>query len=472
MRRVLSVTSECAPLVKTGGLADVAGALPGAMAGAGWEMRTLLPGYPAVMSALGKTEPVLEITDLFGGDMTVLAGEAGGLDLFVLDAPHLFAREGAIYLGPNGRDWPDNPVRFAALSWVGAEIARGAVEAWVPDLVHCHDWQAGFVPTYLRGHPVPSLITVHNIAFHGLAPAERLAYLRLPPDRFHSRGFEFWGQISALKAGLMDATAITTVSPTYAQELTLPEFGMGLDGVIRERQGVLTGILNGIDLSVWDPQADPHVTPFKTPAAKRANTVRLREVFGLPDNGGPLAAVVSRMTAQKGLDLLLGALPAYLREGGQLVVLGSGDTDLEAAYSDLGREHSGVGARIGYDEQLSHLIFAGADAVLVPSRFEPCGLTQMYGLRYGAVPVVARVGGLADTVIDANDAALRAGVATGIQFVPVTDAALRNALLRMVTLYGDRKVWAKIQRNGMKHPVGWDASAVLYGELYDRLAAA
>ena len=468
-RKVLSVASECAPLVKTGGLADVAGALPAAMAGAGWQMRTLLPGYPAVMKALGKGKAVWEAGDLFGGPGRVLAGRAAGLDLLVVDAPHLYDRPGGIYLGGNGRDWPDNPERFAALSWAAAAIAVGELKGWQPELVHCHDWQAGFAPTYLRGSGIPTLLTVHNIAFHGLAPTGRMASLRLPADQFHSDGFEFWGQISALKAGLVHASAVSTVSPTYARELTTEAFGMGLDGVIRARQGDLSGILNGIDEDVWNPATDPNVIAYKTPAGKKRNKKRLQQTLGLPVEDRPLAVVVSRLSGQKGLDVLLDVAPGFTADGGQLALLGSGDPGLETGFRALSARDSHVGVHIGYDEPLSHLMYAGGDAVLVPSRFEPCGLTQMYGLRYGAVPVVARTGGLADTVIDANDAALRAGVATGIQFATVDGAGLAEALTRLLDLYRDAKTWARIQRNGMRHPVGWEMSAAAYGAVYDRI---
>lgn len=473
--RVLSVASECAPLVKTGGLADVAGALPAALAEKGVEMRTLLPGYPAVIAALeGGGDQVGGFDDLFGGPARLLRGRAAGLDLLVIDAPHLFARQGGPYLAPDGRDWPDNPERFAALSWVGAHIGAQGAGGWRPQVLHGHDWQAGFLPEYLRQMPHPGLrtvLTVHNIAFTGSADPGRLYGLRLDPRRFHAEAYEFWGAISALKAGLVGADALTTVSPTYAEELMTPEFGMGLDGVMRHRREALTGILNGIDEAAWDPAADPAIRPYSAARGKAANKALLRAEMGLPeDAGGPLCVVVSRMTHQKGLDLLLEALPALLDRGGQLALLGSGDPGLEAAFLHAAG-HPNVAVRIGYDEGLSHRMIAGGDAILVPSRFEPCGLTQLYGLRYGTVPLVALTGGLADTVINASPAALARGVATGIQFAPVTAAALGNALSRLCALYRDRQVWARIQKNAMAQPVGWDQSARAYADLYERLTA-
>ncbi|MFT4013355.1 MAG: glycogen synthase GlgA [Paracoccus sp. (in: a-proteobacteria)] len=474
MMQVLSVTSECAPLIKTGGLADVAGALPGALAQHGVRMRTLLPGYPAVMAALPEPQELARFDDLFGGPARVLAGTAAGLDLLVIDAPHLYARPGGPYLTPEGHDWPDNPERFAALSWVGAHLATHGAGGWRPQVLHGHDWQAGFMTEYLRilgGHDIRTVLTIHNIAFHGITDAGRIWSLRLDPGRFHSGGYEYWGAVSALKAGLIGADALTTVSSRYAEELMTPDFGMGLDGVMRDRRDALTGILNGIDDQVWNPATDPQITPYQTPQGKRANKAALRAEFGLPEAPGPLCVIISRMTHQKGLDLVLEALPELLDRGGQLALLGAGDRGLEQAFRDLAAHHPQVSVRIGYDEALSHRMMAGADAILVPSRFEPCGLTQLYALRYGTVPLVALTGGLADTVINASPAALTRNVATGVQFAPITAEALRNALVTLCKLHSDGKTWSRLQRNAMAQPVGWSQSALAYAQLYDRLTA-
>jgi len=475
LRGVLAVASECAPLVKTGGLADVVGALPAVLAPLGWGIRTLIPGYRRVLASLKKPREVMAIPDLLGHPARILAVQAAGLDLLVLDAPALFDRDGSPYLDAGGNDWRDNDLRFAALCKAAALVALRGLGAWRPEVVHLHDWQAGLVPGYMEalGAPQPSLLTIHNIAFHGLTPADRLAALELPQNGFTLDGFEYYGHISALKAGLTGASALNTVSPTYAQELATEAFGMGLEGVIRKRAPDLCGILNGIDTQAWNPATDPAIHPFTGPAAKAANTRALRAEFGLdPAGTGPLAVVVSRLSDQKGLDLLLAALPALLAGDGQLALLGSGDRRLENAWLTAAAEHPGrVSARIGYDEALSHRLYAGADAVLVPSRFEPCGLTQMYGLRYGAVPVVARTGGLADTVIHANAAALAAGCATGIVHDPQSVPALAAALTQLCTLHADPPVFRRIQKNAMKHPVGWDASAPLYAALYARLAS-
>lgn len=466
MIKVLSVASECVPLVKTGGLADVAGALPGALAAEGIEMRTLLPGYPEVMAEVRNSKEVMTDWDLFGGPATLLACEAAGLSLLVVDAPHLYDRPGNIYLGPDGKDWPDNPERFAALCYMAARVSKEGVDGWVPEIVHGHDWQAGLFPEYLGKNDRPgTVMTIHNIAFHGLAAPGKLETLRLDPHRFTRDGFEYWGKISALKAGLMRVDRLTTVSQTYAEELMTPEFGMGLEGVMRLRRDDLTGIVNGIDGDVWGPSTDAEIAPYSTPKGKFKNKQILQKELGLEPSDGPLCVVISRQTQQKGLDLLLEAMHVLLERGGQLAILGTGDPALQAAFRAETRNPN-VKVHIGYDEGRSHRMIAGGDAILVPSRFEPCGLTQLYGLRYGTIPLVALTGGLADTVINASPAALAMGVANGIQFNPITADSLRNALARLCDLYADKPTWEKMQRNAMKQPVGWETSAKAYAELY------
>ena len=480
--KVLSVASECVPFVKTGGLADVVGALPGALAEKGVDMRVLLPGYEPVIAALGRHATVAEEEDLFGGTARLLAGEAAGLRLFVLDAPHLYARDGGPYLGPDGADWPDNPQRFAALSWVGAFLARAGAGGWRPDVLHAHDWQAGFAPTYLRGMGggAATVQTVHNIAFTGPADAALLGALRLDPADYTPERLEFYGRISALKAGLVEADRVTTVSPTYARELATPAFGMGLDGVIRARGADMRGILNGIDTHLWNPARDPHLpepydappeAPGATPRGKAAARAALIAEMGLDAEApGPLLVAVTRLSEQKGLDLLADALPGLLARGGQLALLGSGAPEIEARFVALAAGEPRVAVRIGYDEALAHLIIAGGDAIAVPSRFEPCGLTQMYGLRYGTLPVVARTGGLADTVIEASHAARLVGAGTGFLHAPGDAADLAAALSRMCDLWADRDGWAAVARTAMAHPVGWGPSADAYAALYAEIA--
>jgi starch synthase len=474
--RVLSVASECAPLVKTGGLADVVGALPTALASENIETRLLLPGYPSVMESVAQGETIYEDPGLFGGPARIVAARASGLDLILIDAPHLYARQGNIYLGPDGRDWPDNPERFAALSWVAARIGAEGAGTWQPHVIHAHDWQGGLVPEYLHytGNPkrVRTVLTVHNIAFHGLADPQRIGALRLSRNRYTREGFEFWGRISTLKAGLVGADRLTTVSPTYATELMRDEFGMGFDGVMRQRRAVLSGILNGIDEATWNPTIDTCIpSPYEGPQGKEVNTHALRNELGLPPASGPLCVVVSRLTEQKGLDLLLECLPSLLARGGQLAVLGSGERWMEDAFRNAARDDN-VAVRIGYDEALAHRLIAGGDAIIVPSRFEPCGLTQLYGLRYGTIPIVALTGGLADTVINASPAGLAAGVATGIQFHPITSDALHDALDRLCDLHADRETWHCMQINAMHQPVGWAQSARAYAALFRDLVPA
>lgn len=469
--RVLSVASECVPLVKTGGLADVVGALPGALAPLGWDMRVLMPAYRPIRALAADWPEVWYEGGLWGGEGRVRMGRVEGMTVLLLDAPHLFDRDGGPYSGPGG-DWWDNALRFAALSWVAAQIARHGIGDWVPDVLHAHDWQAGFAPAYLTyagPRSCGSVLTIHNIAFQGWAAASQIGDLRLPPGEFHPGALEYYGGLSSLKAGLVTADRITTVSPTYAAELMRPEFGMGLQGVISARAASVSGILNGVDTDIWDPTGE--VEPYS--AADLSGKARARAAlcaeFGL-DVPGPLAIVVSRLTDQKGIDLLAQVIPDFVKGGGGLLVLGSGDPALEAAMRGLQSRFAGrVAVRIGYDERLSHRMFAGGDAVLVPSRFEPCGLTQMYGLRYGTLPVVSLVGGLADTVIHASPAALARGVATGIQFHPTDATAFGQAMRQLLALHADRQTWGRLQANAMAQPVDWGASAAEYAALYEGL---
>ncbi|MEJ6396489.1 glycogen synthase GlgA [Yoonia sp. 208BN28-4] len=473
MKRVLSVTSECVPLIKTGGLADVAGALPAALRDHGWDMRTLLPAYRGLIAKTKAKKTVWSSDDLFGGPAKVFMAKVDGAEMLLLDAPHLYDRAGGPY--GDGVDFVDNAERFAALSWVAAEIAQnGLTDGWTPQVLHAHDWQAGLAPAYLRfaNSDVKTVMTVHNIAFQGVTPAHKLDDLKLPHDAFHPDILEYWGQVSTLKAGLVTADAITTVSPTYAEELMRPDFGMGLDGVIAARSGDLSGILNGIDDAAWDPDTDPAIVSYsaKKLTGKKKNRAALCKEFGLKGVKGPLAIVVSRLSHQKGLDLLIEAADEFVAKGGGLAILGSGDPWLEGQLQALATRNPGkVGLRIGYDEALSHRMFGGGDAVLVPSRFEPCGLTQLYGLRYGTVPVVAATGGLADTVINANAVAQAAKVSTGIVFQGIDRLGLSRALDKLIALYSDQKGWTAMQKRGMTQDLGWGASSAKYAELYEAL---
>ena len=476
---VLSVVSEVYPLIKTGGLADVAGALPGALADLGVRVRTLVPGYRAVMSALAEPKVIKALPDWFGGPARLLGGVARGLELYVLDAPHLYDRPGGPYGGVDGKEFPDNALRFAALARMGANIGQGFAPRYRPAIVHAHDWQAGLTAAYLQydGGPRPgTVITVHNLAFQGQFDRKLLSALGLPAEALTPDGVEYYGDIGFLKAGVRLSDRITTVSPTYAAEICTPESGMGMDGLLRGRADRLVGILNGVDTEVWNPATDPQITVRYGPhhlEARAGNKAALQTRFGLTvDPAAPVFGVVSRLSWQKGLDLLLEALPTLLAEGGQLALLGSGDAPLEAGFAAAAKAHPGrIGCAFAYDETLAHQIQAGADALLVPSRFEPCGLTQLCALRYGAVPVVARVGGLADTVIDATPMGLASGAATGVQFSPVQTAMLENALRRAATLFRQPQTWGRLQANGMAADVSWTEPAKRYAELYAGLMA-
>ena len=475
--KLLFVASECAPFVKTGGLADVIGAVPKALNALGADVRILIPAYPALAEQVTAATVVLSFSDLFGGPARLLSVNAEGLNLLLLDAPHLFDRPGNIYLNASGEDWQDNHLRFGALSLVGARIAQGALGDWSPDVVNAHDWQAGLVSAFLQQNDQPAppvVLTIHNIAFQGLFDASTMAKLGLKDYLFTPDGVEYFGKLSFLKGGIALADKITTVSPTYARELIDPEFGMGLEGLLSARQSDLTGILNGIDLDVWNPETDPDLNATYTVRSlkqKAKNRADVEARFALTSNpDAPLFCVISRLTTQKGLDLLLECLPGLVGQGARLALLGSGDKGFERAFIQASHDYAGsVGVIIGYDEALSHLMQGGSDAILIPSRFEPCGLTQLYGLRYGTIPVVARTGGLADTVIDANLAALSADCATGVQFSPITALSLGQAISRTCALFEDQKVWTAMMRRAMHHPVGWDRSAEAYMALYQSL---
>jgi starch synthase len=475
--KVLSVASEVFPLIKTGGLADVVGALPTALAREGVEIRTVVPAYPAVLAKLANAQPAHVYDDLFGGPARVLAGKASGLDLFAVDAPHLYDRPGNPYLGPDGLNWPDNARRFAALARVGADIGLGVIDAFRPQVVHAHDWQAALTAAYLyyADRPRPGVtVTIHNMAFQGHFPISIFSELGLPPQALTIDGVEYFGGVGYLKAGLRLSDRITTVSPTYAREIMTPEFGMALDGLLRARAAVVQGIVNGIDDTVWNPAADAAL-PQNFSALRIDMRVRnktaLQTQMGLaPGIDRPLFGVISRLSDQKGLDLLLQALPGLIAKGGQLALLGSGDPLLEAGFSAAATARpDSVGCVFGYDEKLAHLVQAGADFIVVPSRFEPCGLTQLCALRYGAPPIVARVGGLADTVIDANEAATAAGVATGVQFYPPSVEALTYALNRALDIGRDPAVSRRLRLNGMRSDVSWRGPAKRYAALYRNL---
>ncbi len=426
-----------------------------------------------MLARLEAAEPVHTDDQFFGGPARLLRGRAAGLDLLVLDAPHLFNRPGNPYTGPNGADWPDNALRFAALSCMAAILATDARIFPLPDILHAHDWQAGLAMAYLDGaaRRPATLLTVHNLAFQGNFPASLLPSLGLPPNAFRIEGAEFHGMVGYLKAGLALADAITTVSPTYAAEIQTPEFGMGFDGLLRHRSKNLHGILNGIDDAIWNPATDSLIaSKFDVDhlAGRPINKAALQTQYGLErDPDALLLGVISRLSWQKGLDLLLPTLDTLAPLGAQLVILGAGEPELEHQFRAAAAAHPGrIACFIGYDEARAHQLQAGIDAILIPSRFEPCGLTQLCALRYGALPIVARTGGLADTVIDANAAALAANTGTGLQF---SSGHLPQALHRAAALWSTPATWSRLQRNAMQTDVSWRRPAAQYAALYKSL---
>jgi starch synthase len=485
--RALHVAAELYPWVKTGGLGDVAAALPPALLAEGVDVRLCLPAFPAFLDAFHLTDVVRLATPFAVERVRVgLATLPGGkISAYLVDHPPFYDRPGGPYGGPDGRDWPDNHRRFALLSWVAAALGTGtgADPNWRPDIVHTHDWHAGLAPAYLHAEALAgrataaSIITVHNLAYTGWFAAGIFPELSLPANFFMIDGVEFFGGLSFLKAGLFYADRLTTVSPTYAREIQTPEFGEGFDGLLRARADVLTGILNGVDPVIWDPAHDdalPLGYDVETvEAGKTAAKAELRRRLNLFEGAAPVFGVVSRLTSQKGLDLLLGALPDLVAGGGQLALLGSGDRDLEAGFAAAAQAQRGmVGAEIAYDETLARLIIAGSDIIVVPSRFEPCGLTQLYALRYGALPLVRRTGGLCDTVVDATPARLRDKTATGFTFEAATADALAATLEWATAQYANRASWRQMMREAMTRDFSWAQSAQQYAALYRELVAA
>jgi starch synthase len=482
--RILFAASEMAPWVKTGGLGDVVAALPPALVRLGAEVKVLLPAYPALLGAFPDA-PVIARLDQLGGTLpgaTLREADApDGVGLLLLDCPALYARPGNPYLGADGRDWTDNVTRFGLLSRAAALLASDASPlAWRPEVLNCHDWQSALAPAYLHYlHPrhAATVVTVHNLAFQGKFARDTLAGLGLPDAAWSMDGVEFYGELSFLKAGAQFADRISTVSPTYAREIQTDAEGMGMAGLLRARSQFLFGILNGIDTDVWNPARDPLLAgPYSADdlAGKAVNKLALQRQLGLaPREDALLFGVVSRLTYQKGLDLLPAAFTGLAGLPVQLAVLGSGEAGLEATFKDLAARHPGqVAVRIGFDERLAHLIEAGADSFVMPSRFEPCGLNQMYSLVYGTPPIVRATGGLADTVFDLPEGAADAGGANGFVLHATDSTALAAAMRRAVAAWQSPALWQQVQRNGMRGVYGWEAPAGQYLGLYRGLIAA
>jgi starch synthase len=478
--RVLFATAEAYPLAKTGGLADVSRALPVALRKLGLDVRLLMPAYPRAYLRIENPRIVATIPPAMGvDDANLLEGMFPETDLpvYLIDSPRLFRRNGGLYQDEAGKDWPDNALRFAFLAHVGAEIALGRISlghGWTPDIVHANDWHTGLLPLYLslhKGERPSTVFTTHNMAFQGNFPADWLEKLAIPSACFQAGGVEFYNQISFLKTGLRYADRVTTVSPTYAKEILTPEFGCGMEGVLRQRLDDFGGILNGIDDKLWDPACDlmlPRTFQVSDISGKRACKTALQQEMGLPVSPDtPLIGFVSRITHQKMADVILETLPWLCSQDIQFVSVGEGDPAMEAGFDQAGERFSGNAAVIvGYDEPIAHRLQAAADILLAPARFEPCGLTQLYALKYGTLPVVRRTGGLADTVVDATATSIADRTATGFTFDNATSGDLKAALLRALSLYREPLVWRRLQLQAMAQDFSWDASATQYAALY------
>ncbi len=475
--RILFATPECAPWVKTGGLADVSAGLPVALEALGHDVRVLLPAYPSVLAAAEHRSPFFEVpaTAHFPACTLHQAPLPSGVPAWLLNCPELFERDGGPYQDGDGVDWADNALRFGLLARVAALLAGPASPLdWRPDVLHCNDWQTALAPAYLRfegGARAATVMTIHNLAFQGLFPPAEASRLGLPAAAFAIDGVEFWGRLSFLKGGLQYADAITTVSPSYAREIQDEPLGFGLHGLLAARSGVLHGIANGIDVAEWDPSSDRLIAQRYDAdrlTAKAFNKEALQERLGLPqETRVPLLGMVSRLTHQKGIDLAIEVAREIVGLPAQLVVLGSGERALEEALAAVAKASAQrIAVRFGFDEPLAHLIEAGADLFLMPSRFEPCGLNQMYSQRYGTPPVARATGGLADTIVDATPATLADRTATGFLFEEETPVALLAAIERAIELYREPKEWRQIQRTGMTTDFGWDTAARKYAEVY------
>ncbi len=482
--KILFVASEAFPLVKTGGLGDVLYSLPHALHARGADIRLVLPGYRALLRQLDQVR-ILGWLDVRGaeGSVSVRILETRHPDfsfpLWVADCPHLFDRPGNPYLNADGQNWPDNAERFAVFARVCALLASDALDlAWQPDVVHAHDWQTGLVPAFLADQPVrpKTVFTIHNLAYGGYFSNTEFVRLQLPSHWWSPEGAEFHGGFSMLKAGIVYADAVTTVSPTYATEICTPEFGYGLDGLLLSRQHKLRGILNGIDTTIWNPSTDVHLPAHYSMSrinpGKRRNKQALLERY-LPQvdadaTQAPLIGLVGRLVEQKGIDWVLAAMPQLLAETDvRFVVLGSGQATFEQKLVRLAKQHpTRIFVEIGYDEPLAHQIEAGADMFLMPSRFEPCGLNQMYSLRYGTPPIVYRTGGLADTVVDTHALTLADASANGFVFDTPDVTAMLDAIHRALAYFRQPAAWRRLQQLGMSRSFDWHVSAGHYLSLY------
>ena len=475
MMKILFAASEIYPLIKTGGLADVAGALPIALRKKGCDVRLIMPAYKGILDKVAPIHNSINLGNPFGvGDLILLETHLVENDtpIWLVQCQALFERDGGPYVDAQGYDYPDNHIRFAAFSWVVALLTTNSdIINWQAEIVHLNDWQTGLTAAYLKSwqnNQTAVVTTVHNLRYNGSFGYEKYHDLQLPYDMFNMHGLEFYGQFSALKAGLVYADAITTVSPTYAEEILTPAYGDGLDGVLTAMQDKLSGILNGVDYDQWSPEKDTLLSvnyDINNLSLKQENKRQLLAECGLaPQSEQPVFGIVSRLTEQKGLDLVLDVMPSMLDQGCQLVILGSGDKYLEEGYLNLQQRYPNqVSVRIGYMEDYSHRLQAGVDALLIPSRFEPCGLTQLYALKYGTLPVVRQTGGLADTVFEDGERA------NGFVFQQANSEDLGQALQRTITAFHDNELWRTRQRNAMSYDYSWQAVTDQWLNLYQSL---
>ena len=477
--RILFAASEAYPLIKTGGLGDVAGSLPRALVGLKQDVRLVLPAYADVLSRTGHLKTLTDFT-LRHYNFRLLSGTLPGtrVPVYLVDCPELFDRPGNPYLAADGHPWPDNAWRYTLFAEVVVLLANNQLGLdWQPKLVHCHDWQTGLVPALLaRQTQRPATVfTIHNLAYQGLFPYQTFLDLGLPADLWHMDALEYHGQLSFIKGGLIFADRINTVSPSYAREIQTPEFGCGLDGLLRHRQTALSGILNGIDLKEWNPGTDPflaHTYNRRSLTNKAMNKSVLQQNLGLQtQTEALLIGFVGRLVEQKGVDILLDGMEKILTLPVQLALLGSGEATFESALLGAARQYPDrIAVKIGYSESLAHQVEAGADVFLMPSRFEPCGLNQMYSMHYGTPPVVRSVGGLADTVTDTTATTLAAKTATGFVFSGDEGSDLYQTLARACDLFRNKSRWKILQLAGMSHDFSWQNSAQEYLKLYHTAA--
>ena len=479
--RVLFASSEIYPLAKTGGLADVSAALPKSLAKLDVDMHLLLPAYPSAIEAAENKSIEFELADFMGvGPLRLISARAPDthLPIWLVDCPPLFRRTGGPYQDQERQDWPDNARRFAVFNHVAARLSRGDLLAdWQADIIHANDWPTGLVPAILvetPGRRPAAVFTIHNLAYQGLFPAVLYPQLGLPEGAFNPDGLEFHGKISFIKAGIRYSDRLTTVSPTYAREILTAEYGCGLEGLLERRAQDLVGILNGVDYEIWDPARDVHLpTNFSSEniAGKRVCKTALQGEFGVKvDPQVPLIVFVSRITEQKMADVVAAALPHVIGDGALCVLLGDGERHLEEQFAAAALRHPGrIAFRIGYEEPLAHRLVAGGDVLLHPARYEPCGLTQLYAMRYGTLPVVRATGGLRDTVVDVTDDTLNRGTATGFAFEGATCDDMVRCVGRALAVYRQPMAWRKVQRQAMAQDFGWEKPARQYLALYRSL---